>query len=67
MDEAEVKDKRVSQLEQDVATLRSDIERLQIDSTRQNDEIESLRYEISWKDGRISYLEKELARSSTSS
>lgn len=52
----EPKDKRITQLEQDLAKLMLKVEELQNDTKIKHEDIESLRYEIAWKSTRKNVL-----------
>uniref|UniRef100_A0A914VZX3 Coronin n=1 Tax=Plectus sambesii TaxID=2011161 RepID=A0A914VZX3_9BILA len=52
----------VAQLEMDVASMTTKYEQVLLERKRQQEDIESLRYEIDWKDQRITYLERQLEK-----
>ena len=56
----DAKDRRIVQLEADLSTLTGRYERMVTDWKRQNEDIESLRYEIDWKDERIEHLQRQV-------
>lgn len=60
MDDADAKDARIGQLTKDIQTLANQVDRLERSLVEKREETDSLRYEIHWKDTRISELQTQL-------
>ena len=58
LQESESKDRRVAQLEADVLALSERLERASSDAKRSQEDVNSLRHEMQWKNDRIRYLER---------
>lgn len=62
LENCDTKDMEIEELRRDLHTTQRQLEKSSHDIRRARDDIESYRYEIAWKNERISFLEAQLAK-----